>query len=97
MFRASFMKNVPLFLRNFGENVALCLLASGVETSSVAVQKLVSLRWREALTASVHRTYFQNMVRPWSRAALACREQRTAAPAELSAPDAAVVHDDPCA
>ena len=63
MFRASFMKNVPLFARNFGENVALCLLAAGVETSSVAVQKLISLRWRETLTASVHKTYFQNMVR----------------------------------
>lgn len=64
MFRASFMKNIPLFLRDFGENCMLCLLAAGVESSSIAVQKLISLRWREELTASVHKTYFQHMVGP---------------------------------
>ena len=62
MFRASFMKNIPLFIRNFSENVILCIVAAGVETTSTAFTKKISLRWRELLTSTVHKTYFQNMV-----------------------------------
>ena len=62
MFRASFMKNIPLFIRNFTENVILCLVAAGVETTSTAFTKKISLHWRERLTNTVHKTYFQNMV-----------------------------------
>ena len=62
MFRASFMKNVPLFIRNFSENVILCLVAAGVETTSTAITKKICLHWRERLTSSIHNTYFQNMV-----------------------------------
>ena len=62
MFRASFMKNIPLFIRNFTENVILCMVAAGVETTSTAFTKKISLHWRERLTNTVHKTYFQNMV-----------------------------------
>jgi ABC transporter transmembrane region 2 len=57
------VKNVPLFLRNIGENVLLCLAASGIEATSKRCLKLMDLQWQQHLTSRIHRHYFQNMVR----------------------------------
>lgn len=56
------MKNVPLFLRNIGENVLLCLAASGIEATSKRCLKLMDLQWQQHLTGRIHSHYFQNMV-----------------------------------
>lgn len=62
MFRSAFLKRVPLFLRNLTENVLLCLLAAGVESTSKRVLETVVLDWRKILTGRIHRLYFDNMV-----------------------------------
>lgn len=64
MFRAAFMKRVPLFLRDFLENVGLCIVAAGVETTAKRFTDRIAVRWRKVLTERVHRKYFSNMVRP---------------------------------
>jgi hypothetical protein len=65
------VKNVPLFLRNIGENVLLCLAASGIEATSKRCLKLMDLQWQQHLTGRIHSHYFQNMVR-------ACLQPHTA-------------------
>lgn len=57
------MKRVPLFMRDFLENVVLCVVAAGVETSSKRFTDRIAVTWRQILTSSVHQKYFQNMVR----------------------------------
>ena len=64
MFRAAFLRKVPLFIRNFGENVVLCLLAAGVESTANRFLEQLKLRWRTILTERVHKQYFNQMVRP---------------------------------
>jgi ABC transporter transmembrane region 2 len=63
LFKTAFVKNVPLFLRNIGENVLLCLAASGIEATSKRCLKLMDLQWQQHLTGRIHTHYFQNMVR----------------------------------
>ena len=63
MFRSAFLKRVPLFVRNLSENVLLCLLAAGVESTSKRVLETVVLDWRKTLTSRIHKLYFDNMVR----------------------------------
>ncbi len=63
LFKAAFVKKVPLFLQNIGENVVLCLAASAIEATSKRCLTLIDLQWQKALTARVHKYYFQNMVR----------------------------------
>ncbi len=63
MFRAAFLRKVPLFIRNFGENVVLCLLAAGVESTANRFLEQLKLKWRSILTERVHKQYFNQMVR----------------------------------
>ena len=63
MFRAAFLRKVPLFVRNFAENVLLCLVAAGVESTSRRFLERLKLFWRAKLTERIHRQYFSSMVR----------------------------------
>ena len=69
LFRAAFLRQVPLFMRNLIENVALCLLNAGLESTARRWLAFVELKWRDVLTKRIHRPYFENMVRlrrqPW--------------------------------
>ena len=64
MFRAAFLRKVPLFVRNFAENVLLCALAAGVESTSRRFLERLKLFWRAKLTDRIHRQYFSSMVHP---------------------------------
>ncbi|CAL8461843.1 g1374 [Coccomyxa elongata] len=61
MFRAAFLRKVPLFIRNFSENVVLCLAAAAIESTSKRFLQLLTLDWRSALTSRVHKQYFDQM------------------------------------
>ena len=63
MFRAAFLRKVPLFIRNFTENVVLCLLASCVESTANRFLEQLKLKWRSMLTERIHKQYFKQMVR----------------------------------
>ena len=62
LFRAAFLRRIPLFARNLVENVLLCLVASGIESSAVRWLTSIELGWRDVLTARIHKSYFLNMV-----------------------------------
>lgn len=62
LFRAAFLRRIPLFTRNLVENVLLCLVASGIESSAVRWLTSIELGWRDVLTARIHKSYFLNMV-----------------------------------
>ena len=62
LFRAAFLRRIPLFTRNLIENVLLCLVASGIESSAVRWLTSIELEWRDVLTARIHKNYFMNMV-----------------------------------
>ncbi|EIE25187.1 hypothetical protein COCSUDRAFT_65142 [Coccomyxa subellipsoidea C-169] len=61
MFRAAFLRKVPLFIRNFTENVVLCLAAAAIESTSNRFLQLLKLDWRSVLTSRVHKQYFDQM------------------------------------
>ncbi|KAK9858440.1 hypothetical protein WJX84_004256, partial [Apatococcus fuscideae] len=61
LFRAAFLRRIPLFTRNLLENVLLCLVASGIESSARRWLTSIELEWRDALTARIHKNYFLNM------------------------------------
>ncbi|KAK9846568.1 hypothetical protein WJX81_006713 [Elliptochloris bilobata] len=61
MFRAAFLRKVPLFVRDFAENVLLCLVAAGVESTSRRFLERLKLFWRARLTERIHRQYFSSM------------------------------------
>lgn len=63
LFRAAFLRQVPLFMRNLVENVALCLLNAGLESTARRWLAFIELKWRDVLTKRIHRPYFENMVR----------------------------------
>ena len=63
MFRAAFLRKVPLFVRDFAENVLLCLVAAGVESTSRRFLERLKLFWRAKLTERIHRQYFSSMAR----------------------------------
>ena len=63
MFRAAFLRKVPLFIRNFAENVVLCLAAAGIESTANRFLERLKLTWRSVLTQRVHAQYFAQMVR----------------------------------
>lgn len=64
MFRAAFLRQVPVFLRNFSENVVLCLVAACVESTIRRVTNQTKLQWRKALTGRMNTRYFADMVPP---------------------------------
>ena len=62
MFRAAFLRKVPLFIRNFTENVVLCLAAAAIESTANRFLQRLKLTWRSMLTSRVHQQYFSQMV-----------------------------------
>lgn len=62
LFRAAFLRHVPLFIRNLSENVVLCLAAAAVESTAKTMLAHMELRWRRLLTSRMHSPYFENMV-----------------------------------
>ena len=61
MFRAAFLRQVPLFARDFAENVCLCLLAAGIESTAARAASSIARDWRSALTNQIHESYFDGM------------------------------------
>ncbi|KAK9820297.1 hypothetical protein WJX72_008694 [[Myrmecia] bisecta] len=61
LFRASFLKKIPLFTRNLMENVMLCLVAASIESTAKTLLAHTELNWRQKLTGRIHKPYFDNM------------------------------------
>eukprot|EP00249_Psilotum_nudum_P023443 c28874_g1_i1 orf=721-4785(+) len=61
LFRAVFLRRVPLFLRLIAENLLLCLIQSAFLSSTKFLTGNLSLWFRKILTDRVHTDYFQNM------------------------------------
>lgn len=76
LFRAAFLRHVPLFVRNLSENVVLCLVAATVESTARTILAHMELAWRNSLTNNMHNPYFENMVR---HGLLVCQNMPTAA------------------
>ncbi len=76
LFRAAFLRRIPLFTQNLVENVLLCLVASGIESSARRWLTTLELQWRDVLTHRIHKNYFLNMVgqleMPQSRLVASC-------------------------
>ena len=62
LFRAAFLRRVPLFLRDLAENVLLCAAAAGLESTFKSWVSRMELQWRRHLTDRIHKRYFDNMV-----------------------------------
>ena len=63
LFRAAFLRRVPLFMRNLAENLALCGVAAALEATSRSWVARMELQWRRLLTDRLHGAYFADMVR----------------------------------
>lgn len=61
LFRAAFLRRVPLFARNLIENILLCGLAAGLEATSKSWVSYMELQWRRLLTSRLHSMYFDDM------------------------------------
>ncbi|QCD98659.1 ATP-binding cassette [Vigna unguiculata] len=62
LFRAAFLRRVPLFLRLISENILLCFLLSTIHSTSKYITGTLSLHFRRILTKLIHSHYFENMV-----------------------------------
>ncbi|KAK7399543.1 hypothetical protein VNO78_10728 [Psophocarpus tetragonolobus] len=62
LFRAAFLRRVPLFLRLISENILLCFLFSTMQSTSKYITGTLSLHFRKILTKLIHSHYFENMV-----------------------------------
>ncbi|CAH9103035.1 unnamed protein product [Cuscuta epithymum] len=62
LFRAAFLRRVPLFIRLIFENILLCFLQSALHSTSKYITGRLSLRYRKVLTQLIHAQYFQDMV-----------------------------------
>ncbi|KAL6223304.1 hypothetical protein ACLB2K_006691 [Fragaria x ananassa] len=61
LFRAAFLRRVPLFFRLIYENILLCFLASTMHSTSKYITGTLSLRFRKILTKRIHSHYFENI------------------------------------
>ncbi|BBN15082.1 ATP-binding cassette, subfamily D (ALD), peroxisomal ABC transporter [Marchantia polymorpha subsp. ruderalis] len=61
LFRAAFLRRVPLFMQLITENLLLCLLQSLFYSTTKYLTGSLSLRFRKILTDTIHADYFQNM------------------------------------
>ncbi|KAF4349060.1 hypothetical protein G4B88_029029 [Cannabis sativa] len=61
LFRAAFLRRVPLFFRLISENILLCFLLSSMHSTSKYITGTLSLRFRNILTKLIHSHYFENM------------------------------------
>jgi len=59
LFRAAFLRRVPLFLRLISENLFLCFLLSTLHSTSKYVTGILSLHFRKILTRLIHTHYFE--------------------------------------
>ncbi|KAK7358975.1 hypothetical protein VNO77_00918 [Canavalia gladiata] len=62
LFRAAFLRRVPLFFRLISENILLCFLLSTMQSTSKYITGTLSLHFRRILTKLIHSHYFENMV-----------------------------------
>ncbi|XP_061336567.1 ABC transporter D family member 1 [Gastrolobium bilobum] len=62
LFRAAFLRRVPLFFRLISENILLCFLLSTIHSTSKYITGTLSLHFRKILTKLIHSHYFENMV-----------------------------------
>ncbi|XP_075510368.1 ABC transporter D family member 1 isoform X2 [Primulina tabacum] len=62
LFRAAFLRRVPLFIRLIIENIFMCFLLSTLSSTSKYITGTLSLRFRKILTKVTHAQYFQSMV-----------------------------------
>ncbi|KZV53751.1 ABC transporter D family member 1-like [Dorcoceras hygrometricum] len=62
LFRAAFLRRVPLFIRLIIENIFMCFLLSALSSTSKYITGTLSLRFRKILTKVTHAQYFQSMV-----------------------------------
>ncbi|KAJ4715706.1 ABC transporter D family member 1-like [Melia azedarach] len=61
LFRAAFLRRVPLFFQLISENILLCFLLSTMHSTSKYITGTLSLRFRKILTRLIHTRYFENM------------------------------------
>lgn len=61
LFRAAFLRRMPLFFRLISENILLCFLLSTMHSTSKYITGTLSLRFRKILTKLIHAHYFENM------------------------------------
>ena len=59
LFRATFLRDVPLFSRLIAENLLLCLAHSLLFSSSRFLTASLGLQWRSILTSHIHQNYFK--------------------------------------
>ncbi|CAI7826792.1 unnamed protein product [Closterium sp. NIES-53] len=59
LFRSTFLRNVPQFMRLITENLLLCLAHSLIFSSSKFLTGSLSLQWRALLTAAIHKLYLK--------------------------------------
>ncbi|XP_019437626.1 PREDICTED: ABC transporter D family member 1-like isoform X1 [Lupinus angustifolius] len=62
LFRAAFLRRVPLFFRLISENIILCFFLSTIHSTSKYITGTLSLHFRKILTKLIHSHYFENMV-----------------------------------
>lgn len=62
LFRAAFLRRVPLFVRNISENIILCAIAAVIEATAKKWVSKIELAWRNELTKKMHDKYFNQMM-----------------------------------
>ncbi|KAL8234215.1 hypothetical protein R6Q59_020315 [Mikania micrantha] len=62
LFRAAFLRRVPVFVQLIVENIILCFVQSALYSTSKYITGTLSLRFRNILTKLIHAQYFQNMI-----------------------------------
>ncbi|MCO5596316.1 hypothetical protein L7F22_050377 [Adiantum nelumboides] len=62
LFRAVFLKRIPLFCCLIAENLLLCLLQSAIYSTTRFLTGTLSLQIRKVLTDHIHAKYFSNMI-----------------------------------
>ncbi|XP_065881144.1 ABC transporter D family member 1-like isoform X2 [Euphorbia lathyris] len=61
LFRAAFLRRIPLFIRLISENILLCFLVSSMNSTSKYVTGTLSICFRKILTKHIHAHYFKDM------------------------------------
>ncbi|KAJ3683851.1 hypothetical protein LUZ60_014078 [Juncus effusus] len=62
LFRAAFLRRLPVFMRLIAENLLICFAQSTIFSSSKYLTSYLGLRFKKILTDLVHEDYFENMV-----------------------------------
>lgn len=59
LFRAAFLRRVPVFMRLISENLLICFLQSTIFSGSKYLTSYLGLRFKKILTDHVHADYFE--------------------------------------